>query len=274
MNWIQRLSVKQLYLLRGAAVAGSGALILSYYLNNRKTTGIAFPAKQVSTLRDDLPISIQAPECRREFVKRVYGVVGIQLGAVALSTCLAFRYSGFRRLFTPGVAIASFIGCIGSIIALRFPSVRQSEAKKKGVLGAFTLFEALSIPFAILPYPKALVLSAVVNTGAIVGGVTLAANATKKDFTMFGGLISGLLLGFLATSVLMLFYPSAIGRTLGGYAGAALFSFCLLHDTQKLLGKGQCKYLGNEWDIASLNIYLDVINILLQILQIMGSNKK
>lgn len=53
--------------------------------------------------------------------------------------------------------------------------------------------------------------------------------------------------------------------------GALLFSFYLVYDTQLMLG-GKHKYSisPEEYIFAALNLYLDIVNIFLYILQIIG----
>lgn len=53
--------------------------------------------------------------------------------------------------------------------------------------------------------------------------------------------------------------------------GALLFSFYLVYDTQLMLG-GKHKYSisPEEYIFAALNLYLDIINIFLYILTIIG----
>ena len=56
-----------------------------------------------------------------------------------------------------------------------------------------------------------------------------------------------------------------------GVAGAVVFSLYLVYDTQLLMG-GKHKYSisPEEYVFAALSIYLDVINIFLYILMIVG----
>lgn len=56
--------------------------------------------------------------------------------------------------------------------------------------------------------------------------------------------------------------------------GALLFSFYLVYDTQLMMG-GKHKYAlsPEEYIFAALNLYLDIINIFLYILTIIGALK-
>ena len=58
-----------------------------------------------------------------------------------------------------------------------------------------------------------------------------------------------------------------------GSAGALIFSLYIVYDTQLMMG-GKHKYSldPEEYIFASLNLYLDIINLFLFILRIVGSS--
>lgn len=52
---------------------------------------------------------------------------------------------------------------------------------------------------------------------------------------------------------------------------AVLFTFFLIYDIQKLMGNRRRAYSPDDYIIASLNIYLDIVQIFLNLLQIIGA---
>ena len=56
-----------------------------------------------------------------------------------------------------------------------------------------------------------------------------------------------------------------------GVAGAVLFSLYLIHDLQRMMNGKAVQISPDEFVFASVSIYLDVINIFLMILQIVGA---
>ena len=111
-------------------------------------------------------------------------------------------------------------------------------------------------------------------TAAICLGLTIFAFQTKWDFTVMGGIL------FVAVIILVIFGVVAIfipGRTISMiYAslGAFLFSVYLVYDTQLMMG-GKHKYAisPEEYIFAALNLYLDIVNIFMFILQIIGLSR-
>lgn len=108
-------------------------------------------------------------------------------------------------------------------------------------------------------------------TAAVCLGLTLFAFQTKWDFTVMGGAL------FVAVIILMIFGIVAIiipGKTIAMvYAslGAFLFSIYLIYDTQMMMG-GKHKYSisPEEYIFAALNLYLDIVQIFMYVLTIIG----
>ncbi len=273
MAFIQRLPKSTLYILRGATLGAGGALAYLYFSNRaRENAKVAPSYPVVSELKDDMPLADLPMPNRVDFVKKVYGIVGLQIGATILSTLFAFRRPAlFASILKPALIVGA-VGGIGSIIAMQLPVVRKSNFRKKVCLGVFTASEMATVPLACLSFPREVVLSALASTGVMTGALTAYAHTSRKDFTIHGGLICALLFGFVGYSTLMLFFPRMAAQQFMAWVGAALFSFTLLHDTQKMLGKGKVSYRYCDYDLAAVSVYLDILNLFMQMLRIMGNS--
>merc|ERR1719508_366985 len=95
---------------------------------------------------------------------------------------------------------------------------------------------------------------------AITLALTVFAFQTKIDFTAMGGVLIAIFLPQSRT--LKLVYASI---------GAIIFSLYIIYDTQLMVG-GSHKYSlsPEEYVFAALNLYLDIINLFMYILQIIG----
>lgn len=112
----------------------------------------------------------------------------------------------------------------------------------------------------------------------ITAGVTLAltlfAFQTKIDFTACGGMLCALLMVLMLAGIILSFTGVSRIAMIGyGSAGALIFSLYIIYDTQLMMG-GKHKYAldPEEYIFASLNIYLDVVNLFMYILMIVGSS--
>ena len=88
-----------------------------------------------------------------------------------------------------------------------------------------------------------------------------------------GGILVCLLMGLMIFGIVMIFVPySKYMQMVYGGAGAILFSFYLVYDTQMMMG-GDHKYSisPEEYVFAALALYLDIINIFLYVLRFVGA---
>jgi len=119
------------------------------------------------------------------------------------------------------------------------------------------------------------VLLAVGITAVICLALTAFSFQTKWDFTAMGSglfvcLVVLVIFGFLAMFLRNTF---PILNLIYACLGALLFSVYLVYDTQLMIG-GKHKYSisPEEYIFAALNIYMDIINIFIYILTIIGSS--
>lgn len=288
MSFLQSLPKQTLFRLKIAGIGTMSIAALAYFNHRSKTSSLSqakyneesFSRVYTPTFsknieaQNGINLGRLPIENRIEFIKKVYGLVFAQLVAVAGSTALAFRHiHRFRGAIIP-MSIAGFVGVLGSIIVMNTQKVRNSENLKKVCLGVFTIAEMMTFPVLCLGVPRDILMSGLLNTAIITGALTAYANTSKHDFTIHGGMITALLFGFMGMSLLMLFFPNRMAMNALSWAGAGLFSFTLLHDTQALLGKGVCKYNYGDYDRAAVAIYLDIVNLFINMINIMMLSKK
>jgi len=85
-----------------------------------------------------------------------------------------------------------------------------------------------------------------------------------------------LIFGFLAT-IFAWIWPGAysILNTIYACAGATLFSFYIVYDTQLIVGGTHKKHQFSidDYAFAALNLYMDIINLFLMLLSLLGNRK-
>lgn len=214
---------------------------------------------------------------RTGFIRKVYSILMCQL-LITLSIIAVFLYHKPTQLWVrahPEMFWVCFVATIVLIISMACcTNVRRKAPMNYIFLFLFTLAEGFVLATAASTYQVEEVLLAVGITAAVCLGLTLFAFQTKWDFT---GLHSIL---FVAVLILLIFGIIAAiwhGKTMSlVYAslGALIFSIYLIYDTQMMLG-GKHKYSisPEEYIFAALNLYIDVVNIFLYILTIIGTSR-
>ncbi|OAF68492.1 hypothetical protein A3Q56_03737 [Intoshia linei] len=101
--------------------------------------------------------------------------------------------------------------------------------------------------------------------------VLMAMGVTTFDFTGWACVLIIITLALIIFGIFAIIFQSKVLNILYSVIGAILFSFWLIYDTQMMLG-GKHKYSlsPEEYIFAALNLYVDVIQLFLFIMGMMG----
>lgn len=118
------------------------------------------------------------------------------------------------------------------------------------------------------------VILAVGITAAVCFALTIFAFQTRFDFTALNGILFAALIVFVLFGIIAMFFKGRTITLVYASIGALLFSVYLVYDTQMMMG-GKHKYSisPEEYVFAALNLYLDIVNIFLYILTIIGASR-
>uniref|UniRef100_A0A3P9KYN8 Glutamate receptor, ionotropic, N-methyl D-aspartate-associated protein 1b (glutamate binding) n=1 Tax=Oryzias latipes TaxID=8090 RepID=A0A3P9KYN8_ORYLA len=114
------------------------------------------------------------------------------------------------------------------------------------------------------------VIMAVGITAVVCFTVVIFSLQTKYDFTSCYGVLFVCLIVLIIFGFLCIFIQNKILEIVYAGLGALLFTCFLAVDTQLLLGNKELSLSPEEYVFAALNLYLDIINIFLYILAIVG----
>jgi protein lifeguard len=208
---------------------------------------------------------------RMGFIRKVYGILSFQLLLTVCIMSLAFidSFNHFLKnnltLFwiTFGVSVAILIPLVC------FRSIARGVPQNYILLFLWTLCEGYMLATCVAFYDPLTVIFAGFLTLAVTLSLTVYAFTTKTDFTMCGGLLFclGTIL-FIWGIFTIIFGP--ILNTLYCVLGLVVYSIYLIYDTQLIIGKFGVEYNIDDYIYAALTIYLDIIQIFLYILEILG----
>lgn len=212
---------------------------------------------------------------RRGFIKKVYSILMSQF-LITLGMIALFLYHRPTKLWVQQHTELFWI-CFAATIVLIIcmaccPDVRRKSPMNFIFLFLFTVAESVVLATAASTYDSEEVLLAVGITAAVCFALTLFAFQTKIDFTGLSSFLFVALVIFLLFGIIAMIWHGPIIRLVYASIGALLFSIYLIYDTQIMLG-GRHSYTisPEEYIFAALNLYLDVINIFIYILTIIGA---
>jgi len=223
---------------------------------------------------------------RQRFVKKVTGILGIQLlitfgmtlGASAacqekasngLSVCVGNGLYSMPLVFT-SMAL-SMVLLFGALCCCQ--SLLRKSPQNLGFLFLWTLFESHLISFVALKYQTQTVLLAMGITAGIVLLVSCLVWFTKFDFTkLLPAMMVVLLVWFLATFIGRMVFGSFGMNSVYAGIGCTIFTIFLAIDIKLITGGGRYELTEDDYVLGAIYIYLDIINIFLYVLQFLGGN--
>jgi len=211
---------------------------------------------------------------RRGFMRKVYLILLVQL-VTSLVFIVGFNYDKeVRQTVTENTLIflgALFIGLIALVILACNENLRRQTPTNFILLAIFTISESLLLGVASCRYAPKEIFLAVVITTAVCLGLTCFALQTRYDFTMMGGILMSCLLVLLLFGIMTIFVGEGLFTTIYACLSALLFSIYLVYDTQLMMGgRHRFSISPEEYIFAALNLYMDVINVFMDILQVLG----
>lgn len=203
------------------------------------------------------------------FIRKVYSILSMQLLMTVAGAAFFMLHDGARNfvLSTPSMFYAAMFLPIGFIFALM--CYKDQHPTNMYLLSAFTLCETYTVGVICAMYYASgagmIVLQALMLTAAVFISLTVYTLTTKKDFSflgagLFGGLVVLIFWGFLNS-----IFNFGGGNMVFALFGALLFAGYILYDTSMIIHN-----LGpDDYIIASINLYLDIINLFLYLLEIL-----
>lgn len=209
------------------------------------------------------------------FMNAVYAWMCLGLGLTAATACWV---SGQPDLLKTIYSTGPFIGL--ALLELLLVVVISACFDSLGGFGAALLFGAysflngltLSAIFAMYTLPSIGATFAV--TAGMFAVMSLYGFVTKRDLTSVGSLLFMALIGLIIATVVNIFLASAMLDYLLTVAGIAIFVGLTAYDTQRMKEIARERGSADGLSVAcALILYLDFINLFLQILKLMGKKK-
>ncbi|SCZ90317.1 BZ3500_MvSof-1268-A1-R1_Chr9g10789 [Microbotryum saponariae] len=223
---------------------------------------------------DDIPedfkigvtVSQSSKDVRMQFVRKVYIVLTMQLLATfgvgmlmrgEAATQWTREHSGLMMI----PILGSFAMMLGAFWK------RHSHPLNLVFLGAFTLCEGVSVGAVVSFYDQRIVLLALGITLGLFVGLTLFTLQSRYEFDSMGPYLFSALLVFFITSLVGMFIPfSNTMDLIMAAVGVLLFSMYIIYDTHMLMKRLHV----DDWVMASISLYLDFINLFLQVLRLLS----
>ena len=207
---------------------------------------------------------------RATLVRRTYGLVFLSICITAFSVAWA-NTSPTVLATAQAHPFMLVIAMFGSLIM----AGRTARPLNLALVGVFTVCEGLWLaPYLAFAERSApgITAQAGLLTLSTFGVLTLYALVSRRDFSAWGSFFMVGLWVLIGTSLLNLFFPTSLGSLWLAAGTILVFSGLLVYDTWRIVRSGQ--YGPDDYVPAALNIYLDLLNLFLAIIRLLGGNRR
>lgn len=226
---------------------------------------------------DDNQFKFDSPNIRSNFIRKVYLILCTQLVFTAGCVLYALSFGKVAQTFymeNQYLLVISLIvnmACSYSLFCYR--SVARTVPTNYILLSLFTISLSFICCASVVFSDPDLVAIAAILTAIVVIALTLYAFTTKTDFTMCGGLLfvcSLLLFGMILLSFI---FPGKGFQIVISACACLLFGVYLIYDTQLIVGNHQLKLEVDDYIIGALALYIDIIQLFMEILRLLQATR-
>ncbi len=214
-----------------------------------------------------VPASQVSVQERMAFLRKVYGLLSISVLMAAAASWMTLS----NETFLQTVAANYIVFIIFEFAAIFFAFwARKKENLGLIALFTFTLLTGITTAPILLVYTGATVTNAAFLTGITFAGLSFYTIRSKKDFSFMGGMLTtGLIILIIGGLLNAFLFKSSAFSFLYSAAGVFIFSGFIIYDTFNILNR----YPTDEYIAATLSLYLDILNLFLMLLHLLGGSR-
>jgi modulator of FtsH protease len=215
---------------------------------------------------------VRTGEERATLVRRTYGLVFISVVVTAIGVAFGFTQPRLMEAVARHPIITMLVMFAPLWMAMQ---ARHSFPKNLVLTLLFTFIEGIWLaPFLYMAERQApgITGQAGVLTLSTFGVLSLYAVFSKRDFSAWGSFFIVGVWVLIATSLINMFVGSALGSIWIAGGTVLVFSGLLVFDTWRIVRSGQ--YGPDDYVPAAVNIYLDLLNIFIAIVSLLGGRRR
>lgn len=215
---------------------------------------------------------------RLGFIRKVYGILCVQ---ICVTILIALPFHLFQALndfviMNPSLIYVTLgMAMIFVFILTCCPDVAQKYPNNYVLLFGFTIAESLLLGVITAQHDTFDVILAVGVTCGIFLVLTCYAFWTDADFTGYGIYLLVAMLVMIGIGLVGIIFQIPFIRTIYHTIGVMIFCFYIVYDTQLIVGgkHHQYSFAIDDYVLAALCLYLDIINLFLHILSLLSGDK-
>lgn len=205
---------------------------------------------------------------------RVYGHMGL---AVITSMIVSFIVGNNASLmaffFTGAMKWLVIFAPLVAILAVTFAMEKMSKSALQIFLHGFAALMGLSFATIFVVYNLGSIVSAFMSAAILFGVMSFYGYFTKKNLDSIGQFMFIGLIAIIIASIVNIFIGSTVMQMVISAIAVIIFLGLTAYDTQKIREMVSVDNDGKAEVMGALTLYLDFINLFLNLLQLFGGKK-
>ena len=218
---------------------------------------------------------------RNSFISKVYSILWVQILLTSIFIGCCNQIDELQHFMSSDTGTALLVPCVFIIVLLTCYMYCDNGLLSTCpfscmYLGLFTGAIIFMMGYVGVVYKATTLLLAGISTLGIFSGLTIYAIQTKYDYTDKGGYLLAGLFGLVLLSIFVSFTNYNTLNIVYAVGGSVLFSFYIVYDTQLIVGGEHNKIMFHidDYVLAAVSLYLDVINLFLMILRLLNGERE
>lgn len=167
---------------------------------------------------------------------------------------------------------------LGLVVAISALIRKISAAMATGLFFIYSLLNGLTFSVIFMAYTHQSIVSTFGVTAGMFAGLSAYGFITRRDLSAMGAFMISALFGLILGMVVNMFLHNGLLQLVLSLSGVVIFSGLIAYDTQKIKSFNTPGGLGTEDGqknavYGALILYLDFINLFLQLLQFTGRRR-
>lgn len=228
----------------------------------------------MNTIVTDAPFGYRTADQINSAMGRVYGHMGLAVLTSMLVSLFVSSSPALMAFFFTGVMkwIVIFAPLV-AIFALGFGIYKMTKPVATLALHAFAALMGLSFATIFVIYNIGSIVSAFMGGAVLFGVMSFYGYFTKKDLSSFGSFLFVGLIAIIIASIINIFVGSSVMAMVISAIAILVFLGLTAYDTQQIRQMVSVENNGNLEILGALTLYLDFINLFLNLLQLFGGKK-
>jgi FtsH-binding integral membrane protein len=213
-----------------------------------------------------------------EINSAMLGVYNNMFLAVANSMIVSLMVASspalMQFLFTGAMKWIVMFAPLVAILALSFAMEKMTRAQAQLALHGFAALMGMSFATIFVVFNIGSIVGAFMAAAVLFATMSMYGYFTKKNLDSIGQFMFVGLIAIIIASIINIFIGSSVAQMVISALAIVIFLGLTAYDTQKIRELVSVDHNGNTEVVGALTLYLDFINLFLNLLHLLGGRKE